>query len=76
MHLLRGLVKPCSNSKKSSYAIVCFLLNMHRYHLIAEDGSGAEEPLITHSRHRAHLENAVEFLGAFLHTRTFLSVNA
>ncbi|KAI0773805.1 tRNA modification GTPase TrmE [Fomes fomentarius] len=39
-----------------------------QYHLIAEDGSGAEEPLITHSRHRAHLENAVEFLGAFLHT--------
>ncbi|KAI0363732.1 tRNA modification GTPase TrmE [Pilatotrama ljubarskyi] len=39
-----------------------------RYHLLSADGSRAEEPLITHARHRAHLENALQFLDAFLDT--------
>ena len=40
-----------------------------RYHLLNENGSATEEPLITHARHRAHLENALQFLEAFLDTR-------
>ncbi|KAH9894153.1 tRNA modification GTPase TrmE [Cubamyces lactineus] len=39
-----------------------------RYNLLTEDGSRAEEPLITHARHRTHLENALQFLDAFLQT--------
>ncbi|RDX53010.1 tRNA modification GTPase TrmE [Lentinus brumalis] len=40
----------------------------NRYSLLAENGLEADEPLITHARHRAHLENALEFLEAFLET--------
>ncbi|KAI0723495.1 tRNA modification GTPase TrmE [Earliella scabrosa] len=39
-----------------------------RYHLLNESGSTPEEPLITHARHRAHLESALRFLEAFLDT--------
>ncbi|KAI0334883.1 tRNA modification GTPase TrmE [Cubamyces sp. BRFM 1775] len=39
-----------------------------RYNLLTEDGSRAEEPLITHARHRTHLESALQFLDAFLQT--------
>ncbi|KAI0771540.1 tRNA modification GTPase TrmE [Trametes elegans] len=40
----------------------------HRYNLLDEHGSRPEEPLITHARHRVHLENALRFLDAFLDT--------
>ncbi|KAI1793014.1 tRNA modification GTPase TrmE [Ganoderma leucocontextum] len=39
-----------------------------RYHLLEGGGFHGEQPLITHSRHRAHLENALQFLDAFLDT--------
>ncbi|KAI0751256.1 tRNA modification GTPase TrmE [Daedaleopsis nitida] len=40
-----------------------------RYNLLTENGETAEQqPLITHSRHRAHLETALRFLEAFLDT--------
>ncbi|KAI0676751.1 tRNA modification GTPase TrmE [Trametes maxima] len=39
-----------------------------RYEMLSEGGSRAEEPLITHARHRTHMENALQFLEAFLHT--------
>lgn len=41
-----------------------------RYHLLQDAAGGdASAPLITHARHRAHLESALEFLDAFLDTR-------
>ena len=42
----------------------------YRYHLL-EDAGGeeAKAPLITHARHRSHLESALGFLDAFLETR-------
>ncbi|KAI0951921.1 hypothetical protein AcV7_007878 [Taiwanofungus camphoratus] len=40
-----------------------------RYDILLQHGSDREEPLITHSRHRVHLENALRFLQAFLDTR-------
>ena len=43
------------------------LIRIHRYKLL--DEAGREEPLITHARHRAHLENALLFLNAFLDSR-------
>ncbi|KAI0637698.1 tRNA modification GTPase TrmE [Trametes polyzona] len=39
-----------------------------RYNLLNEDSSRIEEPLITHARHRTHLENALQFIDAFLDT--------
>ncbi|KAI0643688.1 tRNA modification GTPase TrmE [Trametes meyenii] len=39
-----------------------------RYEILNEEDSRAEEPLITHARHRAHMENALLFLEAFLDT--------
>ncbi|KAL1937591.1 hypothetical protein VTO73DRAFT_13086 [Trametes versicolor] len=39
-----------------------------RFNLLGEDGARVEEPLITHARHRTHLENALGFLDAFLAT--------
>ncbi|GBE79231.1 tRNA modification GTPase TrmE [Sparassis latifolia] len=39
-----------------------------RYDMLQERVSEIEEPLITHSRHRAHLESASKFLQAFLDT--------
>jgi len=41
-----------------------------RYHLLQDaDGEDVSAPLITHARHRAHLESALQFLDAFLDTR-------
>ncbi|KAI0829337.1 tRNA modification GTPase TrmE [Trametes gibbosa] len=39
-----------------------------RYNMLSDDGSHMEQPLITHARHRVHLENALQFLNAFLVT--------
>ncbi|OBZ71947.1 tRNA modification GTPase GTPBP3, mitochondrial [Grifola frondosa] len=39
-----------------------------RYNILQEQGSDLDEPLITHARHRIHLENTVQFLQAFLDT--------
>ncbi|RPD62049.1 tRNA modification GTPase TrmE [Lentinus tigrinus ALCF2SS1-6] len=39
-----------------------------RYNLLTANGLAVEEPLITHARHRAHMENALDFLEAFLDT--------
>ncbi|KAH9853888.1 tRNA modification GTPase TrmE [Lenzites betulinus] len=39
-----------------------------RYNMMGEDALYVEEPLITHARHRAHLEDALQFLDAFLET--------
>ncbi|KAI8984989.1 tRNA modification GTPase TrmE [Trametes punicea] len=39
-----------------------------RYNLLSEEGSAPEEPLISHARHRVHMENALRFLDAFLET--------
>lgn len=39
-----------------------------RYHL-RDESEGVSVPLITHARHRAHLESALGFLDAFLDTR-------
>ncbi|KAI9512724.1 tRNA modification GTPase TrmE, partial [Russula earlei] len=43
-------------------------LHLHRDEAENEDAS-ARHPLITHARHRAHLESALGFLDAFLDTR-------
>jgi len=41
-----------------------------RYHLLQDSESeDASAPLITHARHRVHLESALGFLDAFLDTR-------
>jgi len=41
-----------------------------RYQLLQDaDSEDASAPLITHARHRAHLESALGFLEAFLDTR-------
>lgn len=37
-----------------------------RFDLLQEHEAHREEPLITHARHRAHLEDALQFLRAFL----------
>ncbi|EJF63061.1 tRNA modification GTPase TrmE [Dichomitus squalens LYAD-421 SS1] len=44
------------------------LITSFRYHILRDSGVSAEEPLITHARHRCHLENALKFLEAFLNT--------
>jgi len=41
-----------------------------RYDLL-EDQNNSQTPLITHARHRIHLESALQFLEAFLDTRKF-----
>lgn len=40
--------------------------HVHRFGLLQEHDKHREEPLITHARHRAHLEDALQFLRAFL----------
>lgn len=37
----------------------------HRYDVLQEHASD-ERPMITHARHRVHLEHALQFLEAFL----------
>ena len=46
------------------------LIHMYRYNLLQDvQGEGDNASLITHARHRAHLETALGFLDAFLDTR-------
>ena len=45
-------------------AFVVFEPIWRRYNLFIDGVT--EEPLVTHARHRTHLENAVQFLDAFL----------
>ncbi|KZT12620.1 tRNA modification GTPase TrmE [Laetiporus sulphureus 93-53] len=39
---------------------------LKRYDLMQEGGTNQNEPLVTHARQRVHLENALQFLNAFL----------
>ncbi|OJT13192.1 tRNA modification GTPase GTPBP3, mitochondrial [Trametes pubescens] len=60
-------------SLKTGAGTPAFLLGLarllrQRFNLLSEDGTRVEEPLITHARHRTHLENALGFLDAFLAT--------
>src|SRR5712672_3149196 len=46
-----------------------------RYHLQAAASEEARAPLITHARHRSHLESALGFLDAFLETSGAFAVS-
>ncbi|KAH9942991.1 tRNA modification GTPase TrmE [Epithele typhae] len=60
------LVSLQSNEGTQSFMNGLAAVLKEQYNLMSE--VGAEEPLITHARHRAHLENALLFLDAFLDT--------
>lgn len=54
--------------------MICFVEILHltpflRYHIQQDQFLDRDEPLITHVRHRLHLETALCFLQAFLDTR-------